>query len=147
MFNILTRRPQALLVPPAIALVLLLLYTHVVLPLYRSRQRYAQYLPVVPVPAAPSIIGRTRARVQDAFTDFIARARGENRRSMDADDMFGDEELEEGVDALHGVGEGRRGGEAVWDGGGRRLSRELEAGFRDDSDEDEAEPERARGRR
>lgn len=48
--------------------------------------------------------------------------------------MFGDEELEEG----YGVGEivtaDRRNSDAGED---RRLSRELEVGFRDDSDEEE----------
>ena len=49
--------------------------------------------------------------------------------------MFGDEELEEGF-GIEGVTEerGRRGSEVREDG---RLSRDLEVGFRDDSDEDD----------
>ncbi len=51
--------------------------------------------------------------------------------------LLGDEELEEGL-ADQGLGRGRRG----IDGGAganadRRLSRELEGGFMDDSDEEE----------
>ena len=49
--------------------------------------------------------------------------------------MFGDEELEEGF-GIEGVPEerGRRVSEVRED---RRLSRDLEVGFRDDSDEDD----------
>ena len=53
---------------------------------------------------------------------------------MSADSMFGDEELEEGF-GIEGVPEGRRrrDPEAQED---RRLSRDLEVGFRDDSDDE-----------
>lgn len=51
--------------------------------------------------------------------------------------MFGDEELEENVPTPYGVGT------RDWETNGRRLSRELESGFRDDSSDDE---ESGRGR-
>lgn len=54
--------------------------------------------------------------------------------------MLGDEELEECL--LDDSDHIRRGG----DGGGRRLSRELEVGFRDESD-DEEEDQRGRNER
>ena len=54
------------------------------------------------------------------------------RVSTASDEMFGDEELEEG---LGGQGEIERAGIDTDDG--RRLSRELEAGFMDDSDEED----------
>lgn len=59
---------------------------------------------------------------------------------MGTESLLGDEELEEGfLEDFVGAGRGR--GE---DGGERRLSRELEVGFRDESDE---EVEERRGRR
>lgn len=83
---------------------------------------------------------------------------------QDDDDMFGDEELEEGMGGvLHGFyGVGRRVGdgarvdidgrrvereESVGYDQGRRLSRELEVGFRDDSSEDEEDTRGRTGRR
>lgn len=54
------------------------------------------------------------------------------RISTASDEMFGDEELEEGVG---GQGEIERAGIDTDDG--RRLSRELEVGFMDDSDEED----------
>ena len=59
--------------------------------------------------------------------------------------LLGDEELEEGL--LDNVGiSGREGGEGEGQG---RLSRELEVGFRDESDQEDAEEVRlgSRGRR
>lgn len=61
--------------------------------------------------------------------------------------MLGDEELEEGFgDVTNSVLQDRTHmtGAAEPTDGGRRLSRELERGFRDSSDEDE-EDERGRG--
>lgn len=55
------------------------------------------------------------------------------------DSYFGDEELDDGV-ASGGFGDavvGRRDADVRDQGSERRLSRELEAGFRDDSDSEE----------
>lgn len=82
---------------------------------------------------------------------------GLHRRDSDAsgaESLLGDEELEEGfgdvptnaivrqdtIGRMVRDAEGGRGSE-------RRLSQELERGFRDSSDEEEEEDERGRGRR
>lgn len=72
--------------------------------------------------------------------------RDPRRGSVDgAESLLGDEELEEGVgDIAHSAM--RNDGGRVADGGGseRRLSQELERGFRDSSDEEEDERGRVR---
>lgn len=72
----------------------------------------------------------------DALAPFGAGNRWNRRGSQtSANSMFGDEELEEGF-GVEGVPRDRirRGSEA---GGDRRLSRDLEVGFRDDSDDED----------
>jgi len=72
----------------------------------------------------------------DALSPFGSGNRWRRGSHASADSMFGDEELEEG----YGVGEiipaDRRNSDAGT-GEERRLSRELEVGFRDDSEEDD----------
>ena len=62
---------------------------------------------------------------------------------MDGGLFLGDEELEEG-NMLHN-GENRVSG-AGEPGNGRRLSRELEGGFMDDSDDEDRDSQRVLGR-
>jgi hypothetical protein len=118
---------------------------YVLIPAYRQRQRYTHYLPIsiFPDPATDSpvraFVSRSCGRVLEALP--YGRSKWWQRRDSGAsvDSMFGDEELEEGFDVNGGVG-GRTPlvrTPVVPDG--RRLSRELEAGFRDDSDEEEAD--------
>jgi len=119
-----------------IAFALYLVCSYFLLPLYRQRQRYAQYLPVALTASdQPGIISRTRLRVQEALADFAGQ-RIWRRRASDAntDLHLGDEELEE---ALHSEHMPRN---AQDRGTERRLSRDLEAGFRDDSDEEDDAP-------
>ncbi|MCJ1383871.1 hypothetical protein MMC17_006985 [Xylographa soralifera] len=132
---------KTIFIPPLVALAIFLVIVYILLPLYRQRQRYAHYIPVSLPPAysptgQQNFISRTRQRVLNAITPSGAGNRWGRRGSqMSADSMFGDEELEEGF-GIEGVPEerGRRGSEVRED---RRLSRDLEVGFRDDSDEDD----------
>ncbi|MCJ1433774.1 hypothetical protein MMC27_003139 [Xylographa pallens] len=132
---------KTLFIPPLVALAIYLVIVYVLLPLYRQRQRYAHYIPVSLPPAyspsgQQSFISRARQRVLNAITHSGASSRWGRRGSQtSADSMFGDEELEEGF-GIDGVPEerGRRDSEVRED---RRLSRDLEVGFRDDSDEDD----------
>lgn len=107
---------------------------------------YSQYLPVsLQAYEAPTIVSRTRSRVQTALLDFIGHhVRWVQRRNSvsGADFDTGDEELEEGM----GIGIEHLPRNAGDHSGDRRLSRDLEAGFRDDSDDDEEEQEDIRGR-
>ena len=133
---------QTILVPPLIALAIYLIIAYTILPLYRRRARYSQYIPI-PLPLSSSNIGgrgfvsRARERVLDALSPLGIGNRWRRRGSQSSvDSMFGDEELEEGT----GIGEitvaNRRNSDAGED---RRLSRELEVGFRDDSDEEDTD--------
>ncbi|MCJ1285506.1 hypothetical protein MMC26_004846 [Xylographa opegraphella] len=93
-------------------------------------------LPPAYSPSGPdNFISRTRHRILNAITPSGAGNRWGRRGSqVSADSTFGDEELEEGF-GIEGIPEvrGRRSAEVRED---RRLSRDLEVGFRDDSDDD-----------
>lgn len=60
------------------------------------------------------------------------------RRASGGESLLGDEELEEGL--LESADQRRISGEE----GERRLSRELEVGFRDESDDEDGEDKRGR---
>ncbi|MCJ1472958.1 hypothetical protein MMC13_001607 [Lambiella insularis] len=132
---------KTIFVPPLLALALYLAIAYILIPLYRQRARYAHYIPVSlhtpsSAPGPPNFLSQARERVLDALTPFGAGNRWRRRGSqMSADSMFGDEELEEGF-GIEGVPRDRprRGSVAAED---RRLSRDLEVGFRDDSDDED----------
>ena len=133
---------QTILVPPLIALAIYLVIVYTIIPLYRRRGRYSQYIPIsLPLSSSNTggqgFVSRARERVLDALSPFVIGNRWRRRGSQaSVDSMFGDEELEEGA----GIGEivvvNRRNSGAGED---RRLSRELEVGFRDDSDEEDVD--------
>jgi hypothetical protein len=125
-----------------ISILLYFLLFHLLLPLYRRhRARYSEYLPLGIAASSSTSPSNLRGRISDALHSFLPTFRlaenwllpGRARVFSAADDEAGDEELEE----------------AVWDGndGGhhpeprtedrqRRLSRHLEEGFRDSSDDE-----------
>ena len=70
----------------------------------------------------------------DALSPFGSGNRWRRGSQASADSIFGDEELEEGYGIGEIVAADRRNSET---GEERRLSRELEVGFRDDSDEED----------
>ncbi|KAJ1329581.1 hypothetical protein MN608_06317 [Microdochium nivale] len=155
---------KALIVPAVIALILFIVTNFVLLPLWRHYQlRYSQYIPV------QSITDRTssaRIRMQAFMARWLVpsnwrRARVE--RGGDADDE--EDGLSEDLDFLSVDGEelgrvyagagdvgGRHALSLDAHGGNQvdsasRLSRDLEQGFRDDSDDDEDEESDPRQRR
>ena len=162
---------QTILIPALLALALYLLTTYLLLPLWRAhRQRYAQYLPV---PAASHLSATTaslRHRVSDALASFLvpeslrarfARSRGvvDGSRGAEHDDGFDDDDDAEGLVDLAVVEAARR--EALEErrrtlerrrrvdgdayASDRRLSRDLEEGFMDESDEEDAGEVEGRG--
>ncbi|KAI1438537.1 hypothetical protein GGR50DRAFT_638449 [Xylaria sp. CBS 124048] len=137
---------KTLFIPALISLVLFLVLTYLIVPLWRHyRNRYSQYLPL------DSISTRTasfRIRIQDAIVRWISsplrwRLRARDRVTSANDDEsdvgFSSEEGEE-LDDVH---EDRRHALSLDShhqhaDSNRRLSRDLEEGFRDDSDDDDS---------
>ncbi|KAH7033424.1 uncharacterized protein B0I36DRAFT_321391 [Microdochium trichocladiopsis] len=149
---------KALIVPAVIALILFLLTTYVALPLWRHYQlRYSQYIPVNTISDRTS---SARIRVQAFMARWLVpsnwrRTRVERGGNADDDD---DDGLSEDLDFLSADGEelGRVYAGADDTAARRhalsldaqyvnrvdstsRLSRDLEQGFRDDSDDDDDE--------
>ena len=137
LFNALTDSRQAVLLPPIFAFALYVLTTYLILPYYRHIRARSSYslLPSSQSPSNnPSLTSRLFSRIQTLV--------GRSKRRASSSSLLDDEELEEGFDNLsEGVITGRN---DVDTEGDRRLSRELEGGFRDSSDEEE---DRGRGRR
>ncbi|KAI1124371.1 hypothetical protein F5Y10DRAFT_269134 [Nemania abortiva] len=136
---------KTLLVPALISLVLFLASTYLILPLWRHyRNRYSQYLPLDTISTQTVSL---RIRIQDAIARWIssssrwrlrARERGTVADDNESDVGFSSEEGEE----LNEVDEDRRHALSLDThhqntDSNRRLSRDLEEGFQDDSDDDD----------
>jgi hypothetical protein len=126
-------------IPAAIAFLIYLLLSYVVVPLWqRYRGRYSRYIPLDTITTHTTSL---RQRFQDILTRLLLpsswRSNLSGRFTASADDQgFDDEDGEE----LFEVDDNRR--EALsldarrGDGAEGRLSRDLEEGFRDDSDDE-----------
>ena len=130
-----------IVVPFLIALALYLAAVYVFYPLYQRHRRYAAYIPLaLPSPLPEGAASGLFARMRGAVLAPLERAKWfqqfqRPRRGPEEFEAFvGDEELREG--SFNGGREDRAAAEQG-DDDGRRLSRDLEAGFRDDSDEEE----------
>ena len=141
--NNLTDSQQTLLLPPIFAFALYLLTTYLILPYYRHLRARSSYSLLPSSQSSsnnPSLTTRLFTRIQNLV--------GGSKRRASSNSLLGDEELEEGFDDLSDeVIRGRNdvAGDSDTEGD-RRLSRELEGGFRDSSDEEE-EDDRGLGRR
>ena len=152
---------QSLLLPALIALAIFILLTYVLIPAYRRHhQRYAQYLPVSNSwqSSLASSTSTLRHQASDALLTFFLPSRwaewrfrryaSQRGRVVDAEgdradeemgDISEDTEIDDDDDDLI---PGRRDAVSLDQRGSgidsnRRLSRELEQGFRDSSDEEE----------
>ncbi|KAI0491004.1 hypothetical protein F4859DRAFT_508794 [Xylaria cf. heliscus] len=142
---------KTLLIPALISLVLFLVLTYLIVPLWRYyRNRYGQYLPLDTISTQTTSF---RIRMQDAIARWISstsrwRLRNRDRVAVADDESdvgFGSEEGEE----LNEVDEDRRHALSLDShhqhaDSNRRLSRDLEEGFRDDSDDDDDRDGRSR---
>jgi hypothetical protein len=141
---------QTLIVPAIISLILFLLLTYVIIPVWkRYRARYSQYLPLDSITEQTSSVRQRIGaffsryiRPYDWSQNYIGTLHVQNN-DANLDGLFDEDEGEE----LSDVDEHRRLAlslDARRSGGDddRRLSRDLEEGFRDDSDE-EADDTRA----
>ncbi|OJD18186.1 hypothetical protein ACJ73_08738 [Blastomyces percursus] len=141
---------KTLLFPALISLAIYLFLSFLIIPFIRRyRQRYAQYLPLHTVSAHASTL---RERASDALMHFLLPSSWRQRQIFGAQNgggsVFDDEEGEDMVgfemDASRreALDQRRRSGNDNSTGRGsvdtdRRLSRDLEEGFMDDSDDED----------
>ncbi|KAI1852857.1 hypothetical protein JX265_009831 [Neoarthrinium moseri] len=134
---------KTLIVPAVISLIIFLICTYVLVPLWRQyRQRYSQYLPLDTISDRTSSL---RARVQGAIANLIIPSRfrmGVRERLVSAEDSDAGFDSDDGEE-LDVVDDDRRHALSLDTSGRReqtdsirRLSRDLEEGFMDDSDEE-----------
>ncbi|RSL93157.1 hypothetical protein CEP52_013394 [Fusarium oligoseptatum] len=125
---------KTLAVPAVVSLILFLLSTYVLIPLWRRYARYSQYLPL------DSLSSQTLS-LRDRITSRISAWRLNRNATFSSDTGS-----EDGLDDEDGEELGHV-DEATWrqmeadtraarPDNTRRLSRDLEEGFRDDSDEE-----------
>jgi hypothetical protein len=127
------------MLPPLFAFLLYILTTYLLLPYYRRFRSYSTYTVLPSSPDSNAFAHGLLYRMNNLL--------GRRRDSANgAESLLGDEELEEGFADISSDAISRQDtiGRMVEDGRGneRRLSHELERGFRDSSDEEDD----ARGR-
>jgi hypothetical protein len=130
---------QTILIPALIALTIYILATCLILPIFRRyHQRYSQYLPLHNISAHTLSL---RDRIADAIMRFFLPStwrRGARMAEHDTISIDDDEgEILVGMEmdaARREALERRRGSVSEAEG---RLSRDLEEGFMDDSDEED----------
>ncbi|PSN60241.1 hypothetical protein BS50DRAFT_640315 [Corynespora cassiicola Philippines] len=154
---------KTIFIPLFLAAILYVLLAHVILPFVRRhRSRYSQYLPMASSATTSTTAAASwRTRISDALYNLFvptswAALRG--RRVVDGsgaaggphgseDDSLFDDEEGEGMVGFDPIDERRREAleqrRSLVGDDDRRLSRELEEGFKDESDE-EHEDERRR---
>ncbi|KAK0739209.1 hypothetical protein B0T21DRAFT_362182 [Apiosordaria backusii] len=135
---------KTLIVPAIISLILFLLSTFVLYPLWqRYRNRYSQYLPLDTISEQTSSL---RARITGGIGRLIFTTRWgthlTDRLVIGGRESFDSEDGEELEDVDESTGRG--GNNSVSIDSSRRLSRDLEEGFIDDSDEDSDNGPRSR---
>ncbi|PGH10758.1 hypothetical protein AJ80_07408 [Polytolypa hystricis UAMH7299] len=132
---------KTLLIPAVISLAVYLILSYAIIPFIRhSRQRYAQYLPLHTISAHTSTL---RERVSDALMNFVLPSAWRRRQVVevqDDDDSVFDAEQGEGmvgfdIDASRREALDRQRGLII--DTDTRLSRDLEEGFMDDSEDED----------
>lgn len=142
---------KTVFVPALISGLLYVTLSYAIIPLYRRhRQRYAQYLPLETITQHTSTL---RSRMSEAILRFIipsawlsGRPPGGRYSAGEGDGSVFDDEEGEGlvgfdVDALRRDGLERSHDHESSD---RRLSRDLEEGFQDESDDEDSANDRRR---
>ncbi|KAK3373991.1 hypothetical protein B0T24DRAFT_283908 [Lasiosphaeria ovina] len=133
---------KTLIVPALISLILFLATTYLIIPFWqRYRTRYSQYLPLETISNQTLSI---RARVQNGIANFLVPSTWRQRLQ---DRIAVADPSDAGFDSDEGEELGEVDGSVIADLGHqpqviddtRRLSRDLEEGFRDDSDEESSD--------
>jgi hypothetical protein len=135
-----------LIIPAIISLILYLVVSYIIVPVWkRYRARYSQYLPLESISTQTTSF---RQRVQGAFARYLLPSSlrsglGHDRYAVSAQDVPGSDFDEEEGEELFDVDDNRREALSLDARRGaiddRRLSRDLEEGFKDDSDDEDDE--------
>ncbi|KAK4229882.1 hypothetical protein QBC38DRAFT_337525, partial [Podospora fimiseda] len=124
-----------LFIPAVISLIIFVISTFIIVPLWRRyRNRYSQYLPLDTISTQTMSL---RARFQSALTHFMistTRARMSDQLVVAERSSFDSEDGEE-LGEVNEFSAERRTNDSGIDST-RRLSRDLEQGFIDDSEEE-----------
>ncbi|TVY38010.1 hypothetical protein LOCC1_G007988 [Lachnellula occidentalis] len=135
-----------LVIPAIISLILYLLISYLLVPAWkRYRNRYSQYLPLDAISTRTTSF---RQRILGSLTRALLPASwreqfGRGRPSVNGHDGSGSDFDEDEGEELYDVDDNRRQAlsldarRARDDVEGRRLSRDLEEGFKDDSDDED----------
>ncbi|KAF7548403.1 hypothetical protein G7Z17_g7087 [Cylindrodendrum hubeiense] len=136
---------KTLIVPAVISLILFVVLTYVVIPAWRRyRSRYSQYLPLDSLSSQTSSL-RQRITSRLASIPFPASWRPQNNLVFVAGDISDDGLDDDDGEELGDVDDEtwrtiERDSQTVQPDNTRRLSRDLEEGFRDDSDDEPDRP-------
>jgi len=137
---------KTLVIPALISLILYLLISYLIVPIWkRYRGRYSNYLPLDTITTHTT---SWRQRAQSAVVDLLVpsswRRNWNNRQTVSAQEGSGSDFDDDEGEELYEVDDHRR--EALSldarrgrDEDGMRLSRDLEEGFKDESDDEETE--------
>ncbi|KAK6069243.1 hypothetical protein SCUP515_09126 [Seiridium cupressi] len=142
---------KTLIVPAVISLILFIVCSYILIPLWRQyRQRYSHYLPLESISSHTTSF---RVRMQNAVTKWLVPARwrvGLRERLVAAEGSDADFDSDDGEE-LGDVNEDGRHALSLDTSGrtehidsNRRLSRDLEEGFMDDSDDELDNRQRSR---
>ncbi|KAG7416952.1 hypothetical protein DER46DRAFT_569403 [Fusarium sp. MPI-SDFR-AT-0072] len=128
---------KTLIVPAVISLILFILLTYVLIPLWRRYARYSQYLPL-------DTLSSQTSSLRQRITSRIATWRSNRAVAFASEDVSDDGLEDDDGEELGNVDEDtwrqmEADTRAARPDNTRRLSRDLEEGFRDDSDD---EPDR-----
>ncbi|CVK88176.1 hypothetical protein FPRO06_06814 [Fusarium proliferatum] len=128
---------KTLIVPAVISLILFILLTYVLIPFWRRYARYSQYLPL-------DTLSSQTSSLRQRITSRIATWRSNRAVAFASEDVSDDGLEDDDGEELGSVDEDtwrqmEADTRAAQPDNARRLSRDLEEGFRDDSDD---EPDR-----
>jgi len=142
---------KTLIIPAIISLLLYLIVSYVVVPVWkRYRGRYSHYLPLETISTQTTSF---RQRIQSGLVRWLLPSTWRSdfgRHTVSAQDGSSDFDEDEGEE-LYEVDDHRREALSLDARRGRmddgaRLSRDLEEGFKDDSDDEDDIPDERQGR-
>ena len=130
---------QTTFFPALVSLSIYVALSYVILPMYRRhRQRYAQYLPLETISQRTSgLQARTRGAIGRALLHFWNQRHRDNQHNCDEDGRESWIAVEDGEGLVDfSIDSQQRAPAPIGESSAYRLSRDLEEGFQDSSDEE-----------